>query len=108
MIYQQMVIRDTVPVIMVWCRCSCVAEADLCHTVALLFQTAHFSQLDVPVVPPVHNCSESEQQWHKPRTAVSFTAMHGSYKIVHIDECYAIVCTCNSKLKPLFKKFSKI
>ncbi|KAL4008466.1 hypothetical protein ACER0C_002318 [Sarotherodon galilaeus] len=38
------------------------------HTVALLFQTAHYSQLSVPVVPPVHSCTESEQQWHKPRT----------------------------------------
>uniref|UniRef100_A0A1A7WVU1 Uncharacterized protein n=2 Tax=Iconisemion striatum TaxID=60296 RepID=A0A1A7WVU1_9TELE len=39
------------------------------HTVALLYQTAHFSQLSVPVVPPVHSCTEEEQQWHKPRTA---------------------------------------
>nr|XP_055076863.1 uncharacterized protein LOC129456058 [Misgurnus anguillicaudatus] len=65
-----MVLRDTVPVIMVRCKCSCVAGTALCnHTVALLFQTAHFSQLGVPVVPPVHSCTESEQQWHKPRTA---------------------------------------
>ncbi|KAL4007774.1 hypothetical protein ACER0C_001626 [Sarotherodon galilaeus] len=38
------------------------------HTVALFFQTAQYSQLRVPVVPPVHSCTESEQQWHKPRT----------------------------------------
>lgn len=55
---------------MVTCRCSCVAGTALCnHAVALLFQTAHYSQLSVPVVPPVHSCTESEQQWHKPRTA---------------------------------------
>lgn len=65
-----MVLRDTVPVVMVRCRCSCVAGTALCnHTVALLFQTTHFSQLRVPVVPPVHSCTESEQQWHKPQTA---------------------------------------
>ncbi|KAK1894427.1 Vacuolar protein-sorting protein BRO1 [Dissostichus eleginoides] len=37
-------------------------------TVALLYQTAYYSQLNIPVVPPVHSCTESEQQWHKPRT----------------------------------------
>ncbi|XP_051532625.1 uncharacterized protein LOC127428336 isoform X2 [Myxocyprinus asiaticus] len=39
------------------------------HIFALLFQTAHYSELDVQVVPPVHSCTETEQQWHKPRTA---------------------------------------
>ncbi|XP_076729630.1 uncharacterized protein LOC143412512 [Maylandia zebra] len=60
---------DSSPVILTHSQCSCVAGAVMCnHTVALLFQTAHYSQLRVPVVPPVHSCTESEQQWHKPRT----------------------------------------
>ncbi|XP_030271599.1 uncharacterized protein LOC115580976 [Sparus aurata] len=51
-------------------HCSCVAGTALCnHTVALLFQTAHYSELKMQVVPPVHSCTEAEQQWHKPRTA---------------------------------------
>lgn len=77
MISQQVVLRDAVPVIMVTCSCSCVAGTAMCnHTVALLFQTAHFSQLSVSVVPPVHSCTEAEQQWHKPRTAVGCIALH--------------------------------
>ncbi|CAM4607876.1 unnamed protein product [Leuciscus chuanchicus] len=49
--------------------CTCVAGAALCnHCVALLFQSAHYSELNVPVVPPVLSCTEGEQQWHKPRT----------------------------------------
>ncbi|KAI4899361.1 hypothetical protein NFI96_008252 [Prochilodus magdalenae] len=39
------------------------------HTVALLFQTAHYSELNVQVVPPVHTCTETEHQRHKPRTS---------------------------------------
>lgn len=67
-----MVLRDSNPVILISSRCSCVAGTAVCnHTVALLFQTAHFSELNVQVVPPVHTCTEMEQQWHKPRTAVS-------------------------------------
>ena len=76
---QQMVLRDSVPVIMVVSRCSCVAGTAMCnHTVALLFQ-AHYSQLGVPVVPPVHSCTELEQQWHKPRTAVSLTLFNFAF-----------------------------
>ncbi|XP_029955469.1 uncharacterized protein LOC115394311 isoform X2 [Salarias fasciatus] len=49
--------------------CTCVAGAAMCnHCVALLFQSAHYSQLQAPVVPPVLSCTEGEQQWHKPRT----------------------------------------
>ncbi|XP_063043972.1 uncharacterized protein LOC134438351 [Engraulis encrasicolus] len=70
MLYWQVVLRDTTLVVLVRCRCSCVAGTALCnHAVALLFQTAHYSELHVPVVPPVHSCTELEQQWHKPRTA---------------------------------------
>ncbi|XP_041912133.1 uncharacterized protein LOC121677449 isoform X2 [Alosa sapidissima] len=60
---------DSTPVVMTQKTCSCVAGTALCsHIVALLYQTAHYSQLEIPVVPPVHSCTESEQQWHKPRT----------------------------------------
>nr|XP_023661379.1 uncharacterized protein LOC111840612 [Paramormyrops kingsleyae] len=66
----KIVLRGSKPVVLVRCSCSCVAGTAMCnHTVALLYQTAHFSQLNVPVVPPVHSCTEEEQQWHKPRTA---------------------------------------
>ncbi|KAI4884811.1 hypothetical protein NFI96_026067, partial [Prochilodus magdalenae] len=33
------------------------------------FQTAHYSELNVQVVPPVHTCTKTEQQWHKARTS---------------------------------------
>lgn len=66
----RIVLRDSDPVILTSYRCSCVAGTAACsHTVALLFQTAHYSELNVKVVPPVHACTESEKQWHKPRTA---------------------------------------
>ncbi|KAK0153218.1 hypothetical protein N1851_005090 [Merluccius polli] len=35
---------------------------------ALLYQTAHYSQLGLTSVPPVFSCTETEQKWHKPRT----------------------------------------
>ncbi|XDV19486.1 hypothetical protein PO909_024951, partial [Leuciscus waleckii] len=50
-------------------ECSCVAGRALCnHNIALLYQTAHYSQLNITAVPPVLSCTESEQRWHKPRT----------------------------------------
>ncbi|XP_030602909.1 uncharacterized protein LOC115792494 isoform X2 [Archocentrus centrarchus] len=70
-IYTTMKIKllDSSPVALTYSRCSCVAGTVMCnHTVALLFQTAHYSELRVPVVPPVHSCTKSEQQCHKPRT----------------------------------------
>ncbi len=46
-----------------------VAGTYVCnHIVALLLQTAHYSELNVQFVP--HSCTETEQQWQKPRTAV--------------------------------------
>ncbi|RVE56269.1 hypothetical protein OJAV_G00219580 [Oryzias javanicus] len=62
-------LKDSIPVELAHHSCTCVAGSVLCnHCVALLFQSAHYSQLDIPVVPPVLSCTESEQQWHKPRT----------------------------------------
>nr|XP_029131417.1 uncharacterized protein LOC114917782 isoform X2 [Labrus bergylta] len=62
-------LRDTRPVQLQSCQCTCVAGAALCnHVAALLYQTAHYSQLNITTVPPVHSCTETEQQWHKPRT----------------------------------------
>ncbi|CAB1328672.1 unnamed protein product, partial [Coregonus sp. 'balchen'] len=63
------VLKPSEPVTMTQHHCSCVAGTALYnHTVALLFQSAHYSQMGTPVVPPVHSCTEAEQQWHKPRT----------------------------------------
>ena len=71
----QIVLRDAEPVVMTSSQCSCKAGTAVCnHTVALLFQTAHYSELNIQVVPPVHACTETEQQWHKPRTAVRVEA----------------------------------
>ncbi|KAK0133932.1 hypothetical protein N1851_030514 [Merluccius polli] len=53
-----------------WCVIAArVAGSVLCnHCVALLYQSAHYPQVKIPVVPPVLRCTEGEQQWHKPRT----------------------------------------
>ena len=68
----QIVLRDAEPVVMTSSQCSCKAGTAVCnHTVALLFQTAHYSELNIQVVPPVHACTET---WHKPRTAVKVEA----------------------------------
>lgn len=65
----QVVLKVSSPVELIQHSCTCVAGAALCnHCVALLFQSAHYSQLNVPAVPPVLSCTEGEQQWHKPRT----------------------------------------
>ncbi|XP_048014100.1 uncharacterized protein LOC125246981 isoform X2 [Megalobrama amblycephala] len=62
-------LRDASPVVLTQSKCSCVAGTALCnHTVALLYQTAHYSQLNMSIVPPVLSCTETEQSWHKPRT----------------------------------------
>ncbi|XP_056441492.1 uncharacterized protein LOC130378926 isoform X1 [Gadus chalcogrammus] len=49
--------------------CSCTAGKVLCnHLVALLFQSAHYSMLQVRAVPPPMACTSSLQTWHRPRT----------------------------------------
>ncbi|XP_030254932.1 uncharacterized protein LOC115570464 [Sparus aurata] len=63
------VLRDSKPVELQRCQCTCVAGSALCsHVAALLYQTAHSSQLRLTSVPPVFSCTETEQKWHKPRT----------------------------------------
>ncbi|KAK1900702.1 Protein CASC3 [Dissostichus eleginoides] len=63
------VFENCSPVEIAVAKCSCVAGTALCnHNVALLFQTAHYSTLNLAAVPPVLNCTETEQRWHKPRT----------------------------------------
>ncbi|CAB1312566.1 unnamed protein product, partial [Coregonus sp. 'balchen'] len=65
------VLKPSEPVTTTQHHCSCAAGTALCnHTVALLFQSAHYSQMGTPVLPPVHSCTEAEQQWHKPRTMI--------------------------------------
>lgn len=69
--FVQIVLQDSDPVILMSNRCSCVAGTAVCnYTVALLFQTSHYSELNMQVVPLIHTCTETEQQWHKPRTAI--------------------------------------
>ncbi|CAK6964437.1 uncharacterized protein LOC111194922 isoform X2 [Scomber scombrus] len=64
----KIVLEDSSPVQMNDAECSCVAGTALCnHNVALLYQTAHYSQLNIAAVPPVLSCTETEQRWHKPR-----------------------------------------
>ncbi|CAL9695380.1 unnamed protein product [Knipowitschia caucasica] len=49
--------------------CSCAAGKGFCnHVVALLYQTAHYSQLQLPAVPPALACTSDLQRWHRPRT----------------------------------------
>ncbi|XP_034037280.1 uncharacterized protein LOC117520085 isoform X2 [Thalassophryne amazonica] len=65
----KMTLRDSNPVVLINSICSCVAGCGICnHLVALLFQTAHYSECGMSVVPPVLSCTETEQKWHKPRT----------------------------------------
>ncbi|KAI4902547.1 hypothetical protein NFI96_020798, partial [Prochilodus magdalenae] len=65
---KKIVFEDSSPVQMIEAECSCVAGTALCnHNVALLYQTAHYSQLNLTAVPPVLSCTETEQRWHKPR-----------------------------------------
>ncbi|XP_049334766.1 uncharacterized protein LOC111193945 [Astyanax mexicanus] len=49
--------------------CSCAAGKGLCnHVVALLFQTAHYVQLNLNAVPLPLACTSELQRWHRPRT----------------------------------------
>ncbi|KAJ8368736.1 hypothetical protein SKAU_G00087640 [Synaphobranchus kaupii] len=65
----KMTLRDSDPVVLVNSFCSCVAGSGVCnHVVALLYQTAHYSECGMSAVPPVLSCTETEQKWHKPRT----------------------------------------
>ncbi len=75
------IVIDSKPVILSQCSCSCVAGTALCnHIVALLYQTAHYSQLGISAVPPVRSCTETEQSWHKPRTMVSLSEFFKTFK----------------------------
>ncbi|XP_028461619.1 uncharacterized protein LOC114573556 [Perca flavescens] len=49
--------------------CSCAAGKGFCnHIVAILYQTAHYSQLGLQAVPPPLACTSGLQRWHRPRT----------------------------------------
>ena len=72
----QVGLKDSIPEELAHHSCTCAAGSVLCnHCVALLFQSAPYSQLDIPVFPPVLSCMGSEQQWHKPRTLGSLGIM---------------------------------
>ncbi|XP_070399895.1 protein brambleberry isoform X1 [Nothobranchius furzeri] len=54
-----MVLKDSQTVQLLDFTCTCKAGKASCnHRVALLFQSAHYSQLKVQVVPPLLSCSE--------------------------------------------------
>ncbi|XP_073689584.1 uncharacterized protein [Garra rufa] len=62
-------LRDSVPVVLVRSSCTCAAGQAVCnHLVALLYQTAHYSESGMSVVPTVLSCTETEQKWHKQRS----------------------------------------
>ncbi|KAK6328227.1 hypothetical protein J4Q44_G00002050 [Coregonus suidteri] len=89
-----MTLRDSQPVVFVKSYCSCVAGCGICnHFVALLYQTAHYSECGMSVVPPVLSCTETEQKWHKPRTMVCIISIP--------DSC--VTCILASLLIPSHK-----
>lgn len=50
--------------------CSCKAGQGACnHKVALLYQAAHYSMLNLKTVPVIPSKTSVPQEWHKPRTA---------------------------------------
>lgn len=60
---------DTVPVELTSSSCTCTAGKVLCnHLVAMLFQTAHFSMMQLQTVPPTMASTSMLQTWHRPRT----------------------------------------
>ncbi|XP_035282894.1 uncharacterized protein LOC118232225 [Anguilla anguilla] len=49
--------------------CTCSAGKVLCnHLVAMLFQSAHYSMMQMKAVPPTMACTSTLQTWHRPRT----------------------------------------
>lgn len=50
--------------------CSCKAGKGICnHKVALMYQAAHYSPLNIDAVPEVPSKTSMPQEWHKPRSA---------------------------------------
>ncbi len=87
-----MMLKHSKPVVLVSSHCSCVVGCALCnHLVALLYQTAHYSQLSIPAVPLVHSCTDTEQIWHKPRTLVSHVTCELYYYCAYCSYCDAIL-----------------
>ena len=55
-------LRDSKPVTLESCTCTRVAGTALWnHVAALLYQTAHYSQLELKAVPLVHSCTETAE-----------------------------------------------
>ncbi|XP_039261409.2 uncharacterized protein LOC120337620 isoform X1 [Styela clava] len=49
-------------------QCCTVGEAICCHSLALLYCTAHFSNLQLKKVPPAITGTMQLQSWHHPRS----------------------------------------
>ncbi|XP_076857207.1 uncharacterized protein LOC143510856 [Brachyhypopomus gauderio] len=80
----RIVFEDSSLVQLIEAECSCVAGTALCnHNVALLYQTAHYSQLNLAAVPPVLSYTETEQCWHKPRIMKGRSVDLARNKVVH-------------------------
>ncbi|RXN13324.1 hypothetical protein ROHU_029083 [Labeo rohita] len=60
---------DTVPVKLTNTSCTCTAGKALCnHLVAMFFQMAHFSMMQMQTVPPTMASTSMLQTWYSPRT----------------------------------------
>ncbi|CDQ83661.1 unnamed protein product [Oncorhynchus mykiss] len=78
-------LKHSVLVIVVQSHCSCVAGSAVCNPlVAILYQTAHYSQLNILAAPPVHSCTHTEQHWHKPRTLVIFSLCNSKSLLIRV------------------------
>lgn len=71
--------------------CSCAAGKGFCsHVTALLFQTAHYVQLDV--FPPSLVCTSQPQMWHRPRTHVCCRVLCSNHTLSICLEYMSISC----------------
>ncbi|KAI8486972.1 hypothetical protein Bbelb_352320 [Branchiostoma belcheri] len=69
------------------CACSCTAGKGTCnHSVALLYQLAHFQNLGLERVPPIASKTSAPQQWHiPPRTRGVKPAAISKMRLVKTD-----------------------
>ncbi len=92
----QMTLRDSEPVVLVNSSCSCVAGSGMCnHLVALLYQTAHYSENLVALLYQTAHYSEREcllslMSFHAPkrsRSGINHKQWFGSIK--YLAQCFS-------------------
>ena len=77
--------------------CSCAAGKGFCsHITALLFQTAHYVQLGLDVVPPSLACTSQPQMWHRPRTHVCCCVLCSNHTLQYLSRVYEHFLYCCS------------